>query len=313
MAQSRQHSSPISAGLRNHSRAAKQALTGLTATPVSTLLTILSIAIALALPGGVFSILNSISSLSGQWKQGREINIFVDTKASSAHIAQLKKSIAANPDISSIRVITSAQAANELEAESGVDGLGEILGSNALPAVLVITPKDTVQSSEAFEKLAKEIRTKKHVEDVLLDQEWVTQMLGTMKAIKSFAWLVSILFGLTVVLMISTAMRHAVLQKKQEIEVTKLVGGSNPYILRPFIYRSALIGLTSGVLATLLIKVSEMSLHEPLGQLTGLYSQSLKSGLSVDMIISVISIGTLTAIVSAWITVQMELRKIEPR
>lgn len=308
-----QHSSPLSAGLRNHQRAAKQAVSGLLTTPFSTLLTILSIAIALALPGGIFSILNSVSELGNQWDSGREVNVFVTPKASDAQLAQLKKSLGENNQIDAIHVITSQQAARELGETSGITDLDSILGNNTLPPVLVIKPGETVQTTEEFQRLAKEIGQSRLVEDVLVDQEWVQEMHSTLNVLKSFSSLVSVLFALTVVLMISSAMRHTVLQKKQEIEVTKLVGGSDAYILRPFLYRSAIIGLSSGILAVLLIKLAELSLQAPLSQLTGLYAQTLNSGLSIDVVLSVLASGVLIAILSAWITVQIELGKIEPR
>lgn len=307
------HASPVTAGLRQHGDAISHAYRYLFQTPFTSLLTILSIAIALALPGSVFSILNSLSGISEQWKDGREISVFLDTRSSDAQISQLNTRLKKLSGVASTRVITSAEAVQELEKQSSTDGLLDLLGNHALPAVIVVTPDETLSSVEAFEQLGKTIGEKKHVEDVVLDQDWVAKMLGTVAALKRFAWLVSLLFGLVVVLTISAAMRHAVLQKRAEIEVTKLVGGSDPYILRPFIYRAAILGFLSGILAVALVKIALVSLQAPLTQLTGLYARPLTTDMSVDTVLTVVALGTFIAIISAWITVQMELNKIEPR
>lgn len=307
------HASPVSAALRQHTDAVKRAFNHLLQTPVAALLTILSIAIALALPGSVFSVLDSVSGLGDQWKQGREVSVFLKTRTSDAQISQLKAAIEDQKDVEHVRVISSREAIKELETHSGASGLLDLLGDHALPAVLVVTPSDHLNSVEDFERLTTTIEQRPHIDSVVLDQDWVAKMLGTVNALKHFALLVSVLFGLVVVLMISTAMRHAVLQQRMEIEVTKLVGGSDPFILRPFLYRAAIIGAVSGIIAIILIKLALISLQGPLSQLTGLYARPLNSSLKLDTVFSVVALGTFVSVVSAWITVQLELNKIEPR
>ncbi len=308
----------IQSGLRQHQNAFRLALRDIGAHPIAHLLAILTIATALALPTGVFSLLSNLQNINQSWDQGKEINLYMQPNTSNQQLASIHKQLQAHPHIQKVRLISSHTAIENLEAATGLQNIKEILGNESLPPVFVINPtvlthpKATPQGN-TLETLEKELAALPHAKEVQLDKEWADQMQHTVSALQRFSALVSALFGLTVILVVSATMRMSVIERRAEIEVTKLVGGSNQYIQRPFLYTALFLALASSFIALLMVSLGLSTLAEPLSKLARIFSGELETGLRFPMSAGLTIFASVLSMLSAWVTVHFQLTSIEPR
>ncbi|MBA55644.1 MAG: cell division protein FtsX [Pseudomonadales bacterium] len=295
----------------HHKEVALESLRRLMATPLPTLMTILVIAIALSLPAGLYVMLKNAEAISEDWDGSAQISLFLHLKTSTEQGRRLADTLAKRPDVKRTEYISREQALAEFEEQSGFGDLLQELGENPLPAVVVVYP--SVTDLEAAEKLRLDLAKKGEVDLAQLDAQWVQRLYAILDLGRRLVVALSIGLALAVLLVIINTIRLAIESRRDEIIIVKLVGGTDAFVRRPFMYTGLWYGLGGCLIALMLIQTVLWWLDEPVQALSELYrSQFELSGLGLEvsflMLLGSIAIG----LIGARLAVSQHIRSIEP-
>jgi cell division transport system permease protein len=283
--------------------------------PLQTILTVVVIAIALALPSVMFLALHNLQQLSSGFESSAQITVFVKKDINSPQIKQLGKELNDLSEVVSTAFISADQALEEFKALSGFGSALQYLDDNPLPAVFLVQPEmsgatDLLQTQE----LVKAISQLTAVEDIQIDMLWIQRLATITEVSKKLVLAMSIALSIGVLLVIGNTIRLAIQNRREEIIVVKLVGGTDAYVRRPFLYTGLLLGLFGGILASILLLGSFLWIGQSVAVLANLYqSQFQLMGPGLTGISALCSLGALIGLMGAWAAVMQNLRAIEPK
>lgn len=279
-------------------------------TPLSTGLSILVIGISLALPTALYLAVKNLQQLSLGFAQTGQISLFLKKAVTEETARRLARRIQDLPGVGGVDYISPAQALTEFKQGSGFGDALDSLPHNPLPPVLVVQPKDQ-QPVAQLEALAKRLRDEREVEFVQLDTAWVQRLQALLRlAERAAAWL-AVLLALGVALIVGNTIRLSVLNRRTEIEIVQLVGGTSGFIRRPFLYAGLLQGLLGAAAAALLVYTGLAVLTGPARTLAELYGSPFTlTGLQAREWLLLFIIGSACGWLGAWTAVTYHLRKI---
>lgn len=297
-----------------HSQCLVYTLGQLAGTPLNTLMIAAVIGIALALPAGLYVLLDNLQGLSRGWERAAQISLFMKPEVSDAGAAKFAKTLQARPELASVRVITRAQALAEYQQLSGFKDALEVFGDdNPLPAVLVLQPTEAQATPAAIDRLLNELRKHPQVEIAQFDLEWLRRLHAIMAVMQRGVTVIGVLLGVGVLLIVGNTIRASVEKHREEIEVAKLLGATDAFIRRPFLYTGLWYGLLGGIIACLFVATSLALLQVPVRQLATLYHSDFSlSVMSADTLFTVWLFGILLGVAGSWLAVGRHLAAIEP-
>ena len=299
--------------LLRHAQVLFATLGQLARAPFATALTLAVIGIALALPSGLYVMLDNFQRLSAGWDRGAQVSLFLRRDFSEGQALKLAQQLRALPTVSGVDFISREAALAEFKQQSGFGAALNALDSNPLPAVLVVRPAAS-DNSVAVETLVASLARLPGVDQVLLDIEWLRRLTAILQLAERAVLLLAALLSLAVLLIIGNTIRLAVVNRQTEIEVVQLVGGTAAFIRRPFLYTGLLQGLFGGLLAWVLVDGSLMLLNGPAQELAGLYGSGFAlSGLGVGSGVALALGGAMLGWVGARLAVGQQLRRFEVR
>ena len=283
--------------------------------PLQTTLTVVVIAIALALPSVMFLALHNVQQLSSGFGSSAQITVFVKKDINSQQIKQLGKELNDLPEVVSTAFISADQALEEFKALSGFGSALQYLDDNPLPAVFLVQPETSgVTGLQQTQELVKAIGQLTAVEDIQVDMLWIQRLAMMTEVSKKLVLAMGIALSIGVLLVIGNTIRLAIQNRREEIIVVKLVGGTDAYVRRPFLYTGLLLGLFGGILASILLLGSFLWIGQSVAVLANLYqSQFQLMGPGLTGISALCSLGALIGLMGAWLAVMQNLRAIEPR
>lgn len=280
--------------------------------PVATTMTLMVIGIALILPAGLYVILKNVEQVSGEWQHANRISLFLENNIPDKRGQQLAEQLLTWPDILGVSFQSAQQSLNEFREISGLENLLDTLPSNPLPAVIIIEPEENLQS-EATEALLDRLATLPEVDLAQLDMQWLQRLRSINATGQRGITILAILLSLSVLLVIGNTIRLAILNRQTEIRVIKLVGGTNTFIRRPFLYTGMWYGLLGGVLAWIILLISLLIISGPIDELAALYdSQFTLRWFAGQMLFGLPLSGLLLGVMGAWLAVSRHLNAIEP-
>ena len=255
--------------LRLHVQVFLAALGEIARSPLASLMTIAVIGITLAFPAGLYIGVRQMDALAAGIDTGERVSVFLRADTPAATIDTLRAQWRALPGVKRVEYITPAQALADFKTRSGLGDAIEALERNPLPPTLVLTPVDAA----AAPTVAAAVHGHAAVESVLLDAAWVQRLQAIVRLAERVLGLLAVLLGLAVALIVGNTIRLAVLNRQAEIEIVKLVGGTNAFVRRPFLYSGALYGLLGGLFASALLALAYALLRSPLATLGELYGR----------------------------------------
>lgn len=287
----------------------------LSRTPVSTLMTCMVIGIALALPTGLHTLLKNAQQLSGGWESTAQISVFLKKKISESQAKKIKSDIQRWPNVISVHYISREQALKEFQNLSGFGDALKALNTNPLPSVLIVKPKFSSTTSEkTTEKLLNKLRNLKQTDKAQLDMQWVRRLYAIMNIVERSVQILGFLLALAVLLVVGNTIRLAIQNRRKEIVVMKLIGGTDAFIRRPFLYTGFWYGLFGGIIAWLLVSFTMLSISSPIEKLTTLYQNQFElSNISFLTTLMLLIISILLGLAGSWFAVGRHLREIEPQ
>jgi len=296
----------------HHADVAKDCLRQLFAAPMSTFMTVLVLAVALALPGFLFSALSNVSRLSDSWDNENKISLFLQTDLSTAQVDNFVQNLLLRPDLIAIDLVDASQGLLEFKQQSGLSDILDSLESNPLPAVVYVLPKNN--SQEGLALLANELKALPQVEQAVLDLNWIKRFNGILLVTERAIVALSLLLAFAILLIIGNTIRLNVESRNEEILVSKLMGATNAWVRRPFLYSGVFYGVSAAVLALLILELAMLMMKTPILQLTQLYqSHFVLSGLGVIGSVVLISVSSILGLLGALISVNKFLAKQEPQ
>ena len=230
-----------------HYQSAKQALIKILRQPFGSLLNLLMLSIALALPLTLFLTLSSIQDWAGRLAATPQITLYMERSAEEADIAAVSNTLHNHPKVQSFVFMSKGQALKDMENRNGLQGLTEGLGSNPLPDAFIVTP--ATLEPHALEMLQKELSGLPMVESAQFDANWAKRLFAILQLGQQLTWLLAIVLGIALVLVTHNTIRMQILARKDEIDVTKLIGATDSFIRRPFMYHALWQGLLAGLIA----------------------------------------------------------------
>lgn len=314
----RKHKTSLSdrlAGYRSHhQQVAIDSLRRLVARPATTIMTTLVIAIALALPTSLYVGLNNIDAVSDGWEGAARISLFLKPSVSSGQAEVLRRNIAEREGVAAADYISPDAALEEFRASSGFGDVLDQLDANPLPGLIVVTPREANVSAAAVTELQASLGLLPEVELAKLDMEWLQRLNRITELGRRLTLALGAMLAVGVLLIIGNTIKLAIEGRRAEILVVKLVGGTNAFVRRPFLYTGLWYGLGGGLVAWILVQSGLWWLSGPIADLSQSYQSDFHLlGLGFIDTIVLWLFAAMLGLLGAWLVVGRELRAIEPR
>ncbi|KUM53222.1 permease-like cell division protein FtsX [Rheinheimera sp. EpRS3] len=295
----------------NHVRQALFSLGELWRTPSASILTIGVLGVSLTLPATLHLLVKNVQQVSDSFTQAAEISLFIKDGTDDRQINSLLKILQADNDITRVTHISKQQALDEFADVSGFGSALTYLTDNPLPDVLLVLPKNTSAGSarQLLERLSKE----RIVEFGKLDIDWLTRLDAIVSLLRQAVLVIAVLLLGAVLLIIGNTIRLSIMSKKDEIEVMKLVGATDAFIQRPFLYSGVWFGVFGGLLAFLIVEAMLWWLQGAIGSVTSLYDSEFRlMAFSVTEFFSLMLLAVLLGLTGSYLSVRRHISAIEP-
>jgi cell division transport system permease protein len=281
-------------------------------TPLSTLLNILVIGIALSLPVSGYVLLSNVQSMSVKFAGEPQISVFLEMNTSQEEIAQISAQLKDHGAVESIEFVPRDLALKQLEQSTGLADVAGGLTQNPLPDAFIIHPIE--MESAKLELLRDDLKSWSKFEYVQLDAVWAKKLEAILKFARLAVWIVAALLSFALVAITFNTIRLQILTKRDEIEVSKLIGASNAFIRRPFLYFGLIQGLFGGAAAWLIIGGSLLALNQSLITLSQIYATNLVlQHLSIIDSLTLLGFSAYLGWLGAWLSASQHIWKIEPQ
>lgn len=282
--------------------------------PISAWITLIAIALALSLPTSMHVLVKNLQSLTHNNQSVPTISLFLKPKVTEQQANDLAELVKSQPEVLTTTVVTRDQALQDFKKISGLADTLKTLGDNPLPNIVIITPKlnDLGETDADLDDFSKRLKTYKEVEDVQIDVEWIQRLRAILQIAERIVAVVAALLGVTVLLVVGNTIRLDIENRKDEIRVTRLIGATNNYIRRPFLYGGLWLGLFGGVLSLLVVNIALLFLVEPVNKLSMLYGNTFSiGGIDLTTTLEVLVISSLLGLIGAWLAVNRYLWESE--
>ncbi len=302
----------ISSYLLHHLQSLLFSLGKIYAAPTTTIMTVAVIGITLSLPGGFYLFVKNIDAISGNFRSSSQISLYLDLKLDEQRARAVEQEIGALPEVLSTRFISRDVSLEEFRQQSGFGKSIDTLSSNPLPHTIIVEPREQADTFAA-RNLLNRLQSMPEVEIAKLDTEWLERLYTILEIARRAVAIITLLFACAVLLIIGNTIRLDIQNRYQEIIVTKLIGATDAFIRRPFLYGGVWYGLLGGILSWLIVEIGYLAISGPLERLNLLYQSgfSLITFSVLDFIILITS-STLLGLAGSWIAVARHLNQIEP-
>jgi cell division transport system permease protein len=302
----------VGAWIARHFQVGLGSLGHLLRTPLASLMTVAVIGIALALPTGLLVLMGNLERVVQDWDGPASISLFLAAEVGDEAAQALGERIGRRADVDGVDIIGRDAALAEFREHSGFAAALDALDENPLPAVILVRPRNDDDAAAAT-VLTQALEKLPEVESAQLDLQWVKRLHGITEALRQGIHLLAVLLTLAVLLVIGNTIRLEILNRHEEIAICKLVGGTNAFVRRPFLYHGIWLGLLGGVTAWILVAASVILLDPAVSRLAELYHSGFRLlGPGPSESLALLAGGGGTGLVGAWIAVGRHLDAIEP-
>jgi cell division transport system permease protein len=280
---------------------------------LATVLTALVIGIALALPACLHLFITNVQTATGSWSRAVDVTVYLKRPTSADEAQRLAERWRQRRDVAEVELILADAALQEFRRESGFGAAIDALNGNPLPHTLVVRPTPDYASAAQLEALATEMRATPSVDLVQLDTAWVNRLNAILLAIRRALLLTAGVLALGVMVIVGNTIRLDIQNRRDEIEVTKLVGGSDAFVRRPFLYNGVWYGLAGGLIAWVITAMAIGVLREPIARIAGLYGSAFQvRGLGLESSLLLLVAGAALGWLGSYVAATRHLRAIEP-
>lgn len=300
------------AWLESHKASLADSVRRLVGQPMGSLFSCLVMAVALSLPMGLALLLDNLEHLADSWQKSAQISVFMQLNAEGSAGLAVRDQIAALPSVSKVDWISPAQGLEEFQQLSGMADMLQALPQNPLPGVIRVVPNQV--SAVELEALRAHLASLSGVESAQLDMQWVERLDAILALGNRFIFGLTLLLVAALLLVIGNTIRLHIENRRSEIEVVKLVGGTDSYVRRPFLYMGTFYGLGAGLLAWAILAYGLDWLNEAVVKLAGLYASDFSlAGVPIEDAGSLVLGAVLLGYIGAWLAVARHLNELAPK
>jgi cell division transport system permease protein len=296
-----------------HAHALFSSLGRLVASPFTSIMTIAVLAIGISLASGFYILLINLQQLTGSLETSNQISLFLRDDVSDAHAKKLATSIQQNPSVQDVKLITREQALAEFKTYSGFGSAITVLEKNPLPLVIQVLPKNALEDKQGkIKNLLQDFQQAVEVDFAQMDMQWVERLQSIMAVARRGATVLNLMLGLAVLFITGNTIRLELHSRREEVIIAKLVGATDAFIQRPFLYSGFWIGFISGVTAWFIVTLMLLIIRQPVETLSGLYEGGIHLlFLSLMDTLKLIAISAALGIAGSWgvLTYQLQLTK----
>ncbi len=303
----------MNARLTMHVRNALAALGQLSRQPVATAMTVMVIGIALALPASLLVLVQGVQGLAGNWQDVRDFSVYLKPGTTLAAARELAGDLESRAEIETVRIIAAEEALTDLRANPVFGEALAQLENNPLPHTLVVRPREEVTSGQ-LGAIREEFAQHSAVDLIQIDTQWLSRLSAMIEVARRTVGFAAILLIVAVIVIVGNTIRLDIQNRRQEIEVSKLLGAEDAFVRRPFLYLGFWYGTLGGLVALVILVIGLALLAPPISRLLTLYGSSLDAvPLSPLVILLVFATGVGAGCAGAWTAVARHLAAIEPR
>ncbi len=283
-------------------------------TPVSSLLICGVIGIAMALPSGLYMLVKNIDSISRSLPRDAQITLFLQPGSSYLQAQRIAQKIGRSALVSRIKVMSPDDALAEYRKITGTTDsrISDEL-KNLLPAVIVISLKPAAKKPEVLSEFTEKLQNLGQIDSIHLDKTMLRKLYKLVEIGHRATVIIGSILALGVILIVGNTIRLDIQNRRDEIIIFKLIGATNAYVRRPFLFSGAWYGLFGGLLAWLITLAGIMYLAKPVAEFASLSGSSFRL-LAPDWstIGILIGLSTLLGLIGSWVSVGRHLAAIEP-
>ena len=303
----------MTAWLARHASTAIGSLGRLSRQPFASLMIILVIAVTLAIPASLNLVVRNAQSVSSGWDNALDFSVYLQRSVAEEDARNLANLIEQRADVESVQLVTASDALAEFREQSGFGEALDQLSENPLPHTLVVRPGPS-NTSQTIVMLQDELSSLPEADAVQVDTEWVQRFHAILDIVRRAIVIGASLLGIAIIIIIGNTIRLDIQNRREEIEVTKLIGASNAFVRRPFLWSGFWYGLFGGLLAVGLVWYGLYLLEQPVARLAGLYRSGIVvMNLTMAETLAVIGIGVALGLLGSWMAAARHMRRIEPR
>ncbi len=297
--------------MRDHGRVASESLRHVSQRIGTSALVWLLIGIALALPGGLYLLQKNLAGMSDRWEGRPGISVYFRVGADSQVAQALRDELAKDPEVERVTLTSADDALAEFKKFTGVGDALAHLQRNPLPSSLrVILKRGT--KPDRFESIATGLRARAGVDEVNVETTWIERVQAITEVVGRLSWILAVMFALGAVLVTATSVRLAIESRLEELRVMKLVGATNAYVRRPFLYFGLFYGLGGGIVGAMLISAVLAILEAPLATLLGSYGQTVEpAGLDLLFFAALVLCGGALGVAGALLAARQRLSGLQ--
>lgn len=276
---------------------------------LSSLLTMTVIAISITLPSISYLLWKNANEAAQQWYPTPNLTIYINKTVNQASTSDLLNKLKTLPEVEKVTYLSQDQAREEFKEWSGFSSALNLLDENPLPAVAIIMPKDYAKNDDVLHKLQSEFSKMDGVDDVRLDNSWFTRLTALTDMIKTIVWIISIFMTIAVSLVIGNSIRLMIFSRRETIIVMQLIGATEGFILRPFLYSGLFIGLASAIVALVLSEIFILLITSVLLNVSTVFGAIFTiKGLSLDESVLIILLTMIIGWLSAFAATKKYLK-----
>lgn len=298
----------------NHVQQALGSLGELWRTPLASLMTIAVLGLSLTLPTTLYVVVKNAQAISAQWDNAAEINVFLRKDLRPQEVQTFRERVRLMQEVERVQLIDKEAGLAEFKEVSGFGSALDYLATNPLPDVLVVVPTVEYSSVERARGLLTALQQEREVSSATLDLKWLERLQGIVRIIENVVAALGLLLCSAVVLIVGNTIRLAILNRRDEILIMKLVGATNSYIQRPFLYTGFWYGVVGGIIAWLATSALVIWINRAIVSFSASYESNMQlQGLSANDMLVVWALAIVLGLLGSFIAVRRHVRAIEPR
>lgn len=282
--------------------------------PLATLLTVMVIGISLTLPSVCYLVYKNVSEAAAQWYPTPQLTVYLDKALDDNAAEQVMTVLKGEEGVDKVNYLSREEALGEFRNWSGFGGALDMLEENPLPAVAIITPKMNFESSETLNTLRDRVAAVKGVDEVRMDDSWFARLAALTGLVGQVAAMIGILMIVAVFLVIGNSVRLSIFSRRDTINVMKLIGATDGFILRPFLNGGALLGFSGAILSLILSQAMVWQLGSAVAKVASVFGTTfVLHGLGWDECLLLVLVSAMIGWIAAWLATVQHLRRFTPQ
>ena len=282
--------------------------------PLATLLTVMVIAISLTLPSVCYLVYKNVSEAASQWYPTPQLTVYLDKALDDDAAEQVMTVLKGEEGVDKVNYLSREEALGEFRNWSGFGGALDMLEENPLPAVAIIAPKMNFESSDTLNTLRDRVAAVKGVDEVRMDDSWFARLAALTGLVGQVAAMIGILMIVAVFLVIGNSVRLSIFSRRDTINVMKLIGATDGFILRPFLNGGALLGFSGAILSLILSQAMVWQLGSAVAKVASVFGTTfVLHGLGWDECLLLVLVSAMIGWIAAWLATVQHLRRFTPQ